>query len=205
MQSEPIFKTTNEINSVAGSFLASYHSDFSIPIPIEEILDNNLKIDIVPFPDLKNSFSKAGFDIDAFIANDFKSISIDKYIYCKQPNRFRFSLAHEIGHMYLHAYMYKQFYFKNRDEWKQLIKNIPAPNRDKFEWQANEFAGLLLVPRKILRQEFEKARNKAEKVKLKYDVNADSIKDILIKHILPKKFQVSAHVVEIRAGRDKLI
>lgn len=52
MEFEPIFKTTNEINYVAESFLASYHPDMSIPVPIEKIIDNSLKIDIIPFPDL---------------------------------------------------------------------------------------------------------------------------------------------------------
>lgn len=206
MEFEPIFKTTNEINYVAESFLASYHPNMSIPVPIEKIIDNSLKIDIIPFPDLKNSFSKAGLDIDAFIAKDFKSISVDEHVYDKVPNRFRLGLAHEIGHMYLHGYMYQQFYFENREEWKQLIKSLPVDKRERFEWQAFEFAGLLLVPRKILKQEFDRAISEAEiRFNMRYGNNPDLIKDALIERILPDKFQVSSTVIRIRLERDRLI
>ncbi|MCP4653026.1 MAG: ImmA/IrrE family metallo-endopeptidase [Candidatus Omnitrophica bacterium] len=206
MQFEPIFKTYDEINAVAESFLASYSPDFSIFVDIEEILDNKLKIDIIPLPDLKNSFSRAGLDIDAFIANDFSSISVDEFIYHQRPNRLRFSLAHEIGHMFLHSYMYQEFTFESRDEWKKLIQDMSVEKRDMLERQADNFAGLVLVPRKVFKKEFYKAIKEAEDIcEFKYDDNSDGIKKVIFRFLLPDKFKVSENVIRIRASKDKII
>ena len=47
-----------------------------IPVDIERLVDNVLKINIIPFPSLYRSF-----EIDAFISNDFRKIYIDEYLY----------------------------------------------------------------------------------------------------------------------------
>jgi len=125
----PIFKTTDEINSDVESFLSSYHSSFSFPIPIEEIIEFKLGIDIISIPGLKDSAETAGFDIDAFISSDFKSITVDRHIQYNVPNRYRFTLAHEIAHMVLHGYLYAQFDFSNSDEWISAINEMPLLKR----------------------------------------------------------------------------
>ena len=48
MKFQPIFKTTDQINAEAESFLKKYHPSKSIPIPVEEIIDLQLQIDIIP-------------------------------------------------------------------------------------------------------------------------------------------------------------
>ena len=63
--------------------------------------------------------------------------------------------AHEIGHMYLHKYLSSQFRFNNISEWVAAINQIPIREREIVEWQANEFAGLILVPRSILKNAFK--------------------------------------------------
>lgn len=63
----------------------------------------------------------------------------------KQPHRLRFSLAHELGHAYLHREILKQYE-------SFFSPNIPLaynPSESEFHWfdvQANDFASYLLVP-----------------------------------------------------------
>jgi len=202
MELQPIQKSTEQINAEAESFLTAYHPSKSIPIPIEEIIDLKLQIDIIQIPSLKDAFAEVGLDIDAFISSDFTSISVDKFIQEKRNNRYRFSLAHEIGHMLLHGYLYRKFEFKTIDEWTVAIGQMPFRDQEVVEWQADEFAGLVLVPRAILKDEFKKALKDTENlVKISYKDKPDLITDILARS-LAAKFTVSENVMRKRFARD---
>jgi Zn-dependent peptidase ImmA (M78 family) len=202
MSLQPIALDSNQINATAEGFLNTHHPVLSLPIPIEEIIDNKLGIDVIPIEDLKDSFGRIGLKIDAFITADFKSITVDKYIYNNVATRYRFTLAHEIGHMYLHGYLYKNLKFTNRYDWAKIIQSMPLDERSVIEWQADEFAGLILAPKSLLKKEFEDA---LEKVKgILSNSNKDFITDMAIESILAPKFLVSKYVINIRAERDKL-
>lgn len=204
MQFSPLYKTTEQINSVAQNFLNSYWSSHVIPIPIEEIIDLQLGIDIIPIPGLKDAFEKVGLDIDAFISSDFTNISVDKYIQEKRSNRYRFTLAHEIGHMLLHRYLYSQFKFDTIAEWLKAIELMPMVGRLMVEWQANEFAGLILVPRMSLKIGFQKALKETEKIiNVSYKDRPDFLIDLTIIS-LASKFEVSEEAMRIRIERDGL-
>lgn len=204
MEFKPIWKTTGQINSDAESFLKTYHPSMTTPIPIEEIIDLKLKIDIIPVPGLKDVFEQIELDIDAFISSDFKSITVDQYIHDKVNTRYRFTLAHEIGHMILHKYLYSQFHFNSIDEWIAALNEIPLGERDIVKWQANEFAGLVLVSRAVLKGEFQKSIKDIEKItKISYKDSPDLITDLTITFLAPK-LAVSEDVLRIRLERDRL-
>jgi Zn-dependent peptidase ImmA (M78 family) len=204
MDFQPIYKNTDQINSDAESFLDNYHHSMSIPVPIEEIIDLQLQIDIVPIPGLKDTFEKAGLDIDAFISSDFKSITVDKYVQEKVNTRYRFTLAHEIGHRFLHGYLYTQFKFNTIDGWIDTINNMPLYEIEVVEGQANEFAGLVLVPRRILKDEFKKALKESEELcQVSYAEKPEIVRGLAIL-ILAGKFKVSEDVIRIRLERDGL-
>jgi hypothetical protein len=94
------------LNFVASKFLKEYNPSNVIPVPIEEIIEFGLKMDIIPIPGLKDISVDAGLDIDAFISSDLKSITIDQYTMEKRENRYRYTLAHEIAHKLLHEDIY---------------------------------------------------------------------------------------------------
>lgn len=205
MELQPIQKTTEQINAEAESFLAAYHPSKSIPIPIEEIIDLKLQINIIQIPSLKDAFAEVGLYIDAFISSDFTSISVDKFIQEKRNNRYRFSLAHEIGHMLLHGYLYRKFEFKTIDEWTAAIGQMPFQDQEIVEWQADEFAGLVLVPRAVLKDEFKKALKETEALlKISYKNKPELVTGILVRS-LAVKFVVSEYVMKIRFERDGLL
>jgi len=203
MNFKPVFKSPDRINIIAENFLSRYHKSRSLPIPIEEIIEFQLGIDIIPVPGLKDCFESVGLDIDAFISSDFKSITVDCYMQEHRENRYRFTLAHEIGHMLLHQDIYSQFHFSSIEDWLRTIKEIPLKDREMGEWQSNEFAGLILVPKSILKDEFEQAM---EKSRVSFDVkNRAFLLHVAIKHHLAPLFCVSNEVVRIRLQNDNLI
>ncbi len=81
----------------AADFLRTHHPQGTIPVPIEEIVEFKYRIDIIPVHGLQQAF-----EIDGFISSDLKTITVDCFIYEHRPNRYRFTLAHELAHAVLH-------------------------------------------------------------------------------------------------------
>ncbi len=135
------FKNHEHIAKSASDFLRKYHSKGTYPIPIEEIVEFQLGLDIIPVPGLHKAF-----DVDGFLSSDRTSISVDQGVYETRPGRYRFTLAHEVGHFVLHKDIYEKYEFKKTEEWKRIIRDFPEKEYSWFEWQAYEFAGLILVP-----------------------------------------------------------
>jgi hypothetical protein len=61
-----------EIRRRADDFLATYHPSRKPPVPIEEIIEFRLRINIVPVAGLRRAF-----DIDAFTSSDCTEIIVD--------------------------------------------------------------------------------------------------------------------------------
>ena len=133
------FMSKSEIASKAEGLLNECW-DGVFPIDIEKLCDY-LKIAILPVAGLADNFR-----IDAFISTDFKTIYADAEKYRRENHRYRFSVAHELGHYILH-----REYFSSRvwsfEEWKDLSGS--GVNR-VAEFQANYFAGSLLAPEEAL-------------------------------------------------------
>ncbi len=209
MDFQPTTKNSAQINAEVESFLSTYHPSLSIPVPIEDIIEIALKIDIIPIPGLKSAAESACLDIDAFIGCDFKSISIDAQIYRNVPNRCRFSLAHEIGHMFLHGYLYNKLQFCNTDEWVKLLNEMPLYERNIVECQANEFAGLVLVPREFLKKELDRVIGE-NKERFRSSLSQQRVltkeeEITLAIYPLSHYFEVSEKVTETRLQRDGLL
>jgi Zn-dependent peptidase ImmA (M78 family) len=60
------------------------------------------------------------------------------------PNRRKFSVAHEIGHLFLHM-----GYLVDKDRWSKVTTFVDSMERAGYsvqEFEAHEFAGSLLMP-----------------------------------------------------------
>ena len=74
------FKNHDYIEKAAKDFLKKYHPEDTYPIPIEDIIELKMGIDIIPIPGLSEAIDGIG----GFISSDLSNISIDEYIYmCK--------------------------------------------------------------------------------------------------------------------------
>lgn len=189
----------DQIRTEAENFLNQYVKTDDLPIEIEEIIDCDLEINIIPVNSLRR-----GFEVEAFISNDFKSLYVDNQVYEKFEYRYRFSLAHEIDHYYLHRDIYQQFQFSNVEEWKQIIENIPIKEYSWLEKQAYDFAGLVLVPDFALQNRFD---NAVGKLKSQGYSPKDFDQDILLEFIcryLKEDFQVSDQVIRKRLAKNDI-
>ncbi len=67
MRAKPLaparFLKPERLEDIAREFLEKYHPSLESPVPIEEIADFDLVLDIIPFPDLRQNW-----DVDGFLA-----------------------------------------------------------------------------------------------------------------------------------------
>lgn len=196
----PIPKYSYEdLRGKAAAFLREHHPAKSIPIPIEQIVEFHFGINIIPIPGLQRVH-----DVDAFLSNDLKSIMVDmSMMESRSPNRYRFSLAHELGHAVLHQGVYAQMKFSSIEEWKTQITAISDADREWLEWQAPSFAGLILVPGEPLSEQLQKGLQWAAEQGFSVE-EAPELAKGYISSWLGKFFEVSSQVIEKRLDKDGL-
>lgn len=146
-------------------------------------------------------------DIDAYLRADLTGIIVDYNCYMNEKfiNRLRFSFAHELAHLFLHKEIYASFSIKDVSAWKKFMVNIPDREYGFFEYQANEFAGRVLVPREKLIAELKNCLQSVKELGLLDFVATDP--GAVLSRISPalcKPFGVSDQVIERRVEREGL-
>ena len=141
---------------------------------------------------------------EGFINPELTQIGIDDDIYFNNENRARFTIAHEIGHWFLHKYIYKKIRntikINSFFEYSKFIDEIAQEDYNWIEWQAYFFAGQILVPAKELKKEIEKVLNN--------DLINKFFRDDIVFPIiedLATAFNVSPQVIRKRLSEDKII
>ena len=193
------FISYEEIARKANQFLDEYHGSRKVPVPIELIVEDKLGLDIVPLPQLKRSI-----EVEAFISKDLKSIYVDQETLEYYENRYRFSLAHEVGHIILHSHLFKDLSYKNTTEYKEFIETVDTREYGWFESQAYNFAGLVLVPKEQLHVEFDKGCQLLEYANKKHLQDYPQFSEY-ISNWIAKKFAVSQIVILKRLKKEGLI
>ena len=80
------FIPTQTIEARAAALLAQYHPSGNVPIPIDEIVEFGLRINVVPVPSLHQDLR-----VDGFITSDLTEIYVDDFVFQDRLNRFRFT------------------------------------------------------------------------------------------------------------------
>lgn len=138
-----------DINSRAEEFLKEHERGARLPVDIEAIAEFDLGLNIFPFPRLQETF-----DVEGFISGDLTVIYVDEFIYYQRPARYRFTIAHEVGHYIFHADLMALVHPQSVSEWKNFVLGIDEEAYDWLEYQAYTFAGAVLVPRPALKESF---------------------------------------------------
>ena len=197
----------SEVRDFADKFLARYHPSLDLPIPIEQIVEFQMDIDIFPMHGLATDFDGDSLEVEGYTSLHRKTITVDNWIYLNRPYRYRFTLAHEVGHYFMHTAVYESEPFKNIDEWKDFIRNFPQSEYDKFEWQAYAFAGLILVPgaplEKVIEQRLKEVVDKVKQQGLNPKNFSEYIWDTVCE-IVGENFEVSSAVISKRVDFDNL-
>lgn len=183
----------SDVAKAANDFLKSYHPSLSLPVPIEDILEHQMDLALFAIPNIKSLLG-----IDAFINADFTQITVDEESFTKFPERTRFSIAHEIGHLVLHKEWYANHGPKDLSDYLNFPDRINDQAYIYIEIQAHTFAGLILVPKNLLLGELRKRLGRIPTMEAP-EILAAAIQD------LPEIFQVSDAVILRRLQRENII
>ncbi len=176
-----------------------------IPVNIEFVAEQKYGASIVPFSGLLREYGT-----DAFSASDFSTIYVDEFVYYQRPTRLRFTVAHELGHRILHTEYLKSLVFATVDEWVNALDGIDHDDYRRMEFQADTFAGLVLVPQPHLETGFAEQLQllmpqieEAKAAGLKREDYLDNVVYAISDALLPQ-FDVSLKVLEIRLANSEL-
>lgn len=195
----PAHLSYDDIRVRAEVFLSDYHPARTIPVPIAEIIEFDLSMDIIPIEGLR-----AEINVDAFLSSDGDRLFVDEGAMRNSLPRYRFSLAHEAGHHWLHDEFYQRVTITSVADWKRAQQQIAEEYR-WFESQANNFAGLVLVPSDALRAEFEHTVRILAERGLDHGAIQEHPLRMQLLRGLADRFEVSAQVMEIRLVKDGLL
>ena len=193
----------DDINKRAEDLLREYKRNKILPVDIEAIAEFNLGLNICPFPNLQQTF-----DIEGFISGDLNVIYVDEFIYYQRPARYRFTLAHEIGHYVFHSDLIASFHPQSVADWSKFVLGIDEETYGWLEWQAYSFAAAVLVPRVSLKQNFRKElkllQPKIDFIRSK-GLSVESSQDYIVNAIATKLigiYDVSADVLNKRILKE---
>jgi Zn-dependent peptidase ImmA (M78 family) len=174
-----------------------------LPVDVITLAEIELKLNLIPFPDL---FEK--FQADAALIQDFSAIYVDaeSYILLEEAPiwkqyRLRFSLAHELGHYILHREIAERQKFQSFDQFFQWIRTCGG-EKYTLEQAANEFAGRLLVPRQRLESHLSKLIENIEPVMRYWRTSAEMLH--MFAESIHAMYGVNAVVIEVRLEREGL-
>jgi len=116
--------------------------------------------------------------------------------------RYRFSLAHEVRHLLLHADLYRGSRLESFADWIAFQEGPDPILRDNLEWQARSLAGRIPVPAGPLITRAQAMVDRARK-RLPLDVSREALYGTL-SIPLADLFEVHEEVVRIRLSGDGL-
>lgn len=153
--------TRNMINSLTADIIRT----FKISIPIQ----NMEKL----VEDLGGTIHTSNEYVDGALKKDGDTFRILVSPY-QDVKRKRFTIAHELGHLFLHM-----GYLTNEDLWnKQDNNEYQRSGSSEKEYQANEFAAALLMPEKeycqIMQQNMEGNWVNTSKIAEYFNVSVDA-------------------------------
>lgn len=188
-----------KLRQQATEFLAKYYSVGTIPVPIESIVEFQLRLDIVPVPGL----CRGPRGINGYLSADRTTVYVDQGHLERVESRYLFTLAHEVGHLQLHSEFYRGF--SDDKEWLAFRQHLVDHDLATAEYQADTFAGLILVPEQNLPREavdcFQKLAADVHEQSAEFDLSSEPFW-YYVADRLGRRFNVSSITARIRLQND---
>lgn len=119
------------------------------PVDVFFIADNILRLDLIPISGLCDLIDECAAIKpnlrELYVDDDLFAAYGDRHAKRWELDRLRFSIAHEIGHICLHAEHVGAIRCHEIEDLQRLF-NSDTELRHTLEKEANEFAGRLIVP-----------------------------------------------------------
>jgi hypothetical protein len=190
------YLSSSQIEAAANVFLEGFYPEEGLSTPIDEIVELRLGLSIIPVPGYSRTFG-----IDGFITADFEEVRVDWDLFQAGGGRYRFTLAHEAGHYWLHREHFREIRLEDIDDFLEYRASLDDLSRMRLEYQVNEFAACILALREKLRVQFlDVVRTML--VPSGYDIHrpiGEFIPYVAIE--LASRFDVSQQMMEIRLQR----
>jgi Zn-dependent peptidase ImmA (M78 family) len=144
------------------------------------------------------------FDCCIIVSRNELYVNLNRYLDDRNENRLRFTFAHELGHFVLHRSILEELSLQTIDDYMEFLDAEKDEAYSRYEFQAHEFAGRLVVPRDILRERFDKLISSVPADQRPVVTrNLDYSKELVSKKICGD-FGVSWIVIAIRLEREGL-
>jgi len=191
------FIAAKEIESETGRLRKEFVALQSIPVDVLGFAEFDLELDF-EFAHIKQ------LGQEAFLRPDLTGIWFDTVAFtdADYKPRLRFSAAHELGHFFLHKEVYGSLGFTTVEQWRRFVDGIPLREYNWIEWQADEFAGRLLIPTERLGAALAGAVEDAKREGF-FDQGKDEALSACAR-ALHKDFGVSRSAMEIRIRKSGL-
>jgi len=212
---KPKYLREKDIEAATLCLLADYAKRFGVverpPIPVEPILESHLDLqfsldDLSKMLDIPDVLG-ATWILDRRVVIDQ---TLDPSEHPKKEGRYRFTVAHEIGHWELHRHAYL-------GEARQggLFGQVAKPSivcrarskKDPLEWQADTFAGYLLMPKEMVFQAWREVQggldpyvavDEISDLSARWGLAEDETPTVSAARDLAQRFQVSGQAMQIR-------
>lgn len=196
---------------------AAERGEIAIPVPIDEIVELHLKLGY-EVEDLCARFGRP--DVLGAIWFGDKVIrvdsSLDPFTYPAMLGRYNFTLAHETGHWWLHRRHLMDDpsaapLFSPNGEPAFVCRSSAKPRE---EWQADQFAACVLMPRRLLREAWSEWRGSDEPVAVTdlpmrdFHATREANEHMAMEQFckpLAERFAVSAQAMRIRLQALELL
>jgi hypothetical protein len=182
-----------DIERIAQEFLSQHWRPLQVWVDIEVIIERDLDA-VIDFTSL---------DLPAIIGSTSRRVSDGRFVIVVQeelpdrnPNRYRFTLAQEVGHLLLHREMLEGVH--TRQQAFELHRSLTAEQYSQLERDANRCAAAILMPQRLFR---EVAHAAYETWVRKVAQVAHVVPEDLLKRViddLAKSFRVSPDAARIR-------
>lgn len=211
------FLSESQIEKAAMQLLAGYSAKFgpiSAPIPVDEVLECYLGLNL-DFKDL----SVYGDDVLGATWPREKRVAVDQSldpsVFPHKLGRYRFTVAHEIGHLELHAHQLRD------GEQPALFGKTEGPaivcrsgsKKEPIEWQADQYAAHLLMPadmvypvwREVYGDKPYVAIDEIAELSQRADATEFTTPTVSVARKMAKRFEVSGQAMQIRLESLRLI
>jgi len=209
------------IERAANELLFTYGQKFgevdAPPVPAEEILECHLDLSL-DFDDLRKRFNDSGILGATWIEDQEVLIdqSLDPAGNPRIEGRYRFTVAHEVGHWVLHRHQLMESRCTPLLDGKSEPSIVCRDTAQKppIEWQADCFAGYLLMPEELIRQGWAEmtgsldpyvAEGEIKELIQRYDLAGDEQPTVDIAKRMARAFHVSGQAMQIRLVKLNLV
>ena len=203
-----------KIESAALALIAGYARQFGVtiapPIPVEEIVESHQGLDL-RFEDLQAlpRHRRALGAIRVRARQVAVDLTLDPTVYPEREGRYRFTVGHEAGHWELHRHLVVP------EGQSSLVVDEAEPNivcragrsDDPKEWQANQFAAYLLMPKDLIYKAWQAyrgslnpyvAKDEIADLSARWSLGEDETPTVGVARELAQVFRVSGQAMQIR-------